>query len=138
MARVSIEYATNLESQGRNRDAIRWSERAIAEAAESRDHEVIGQAYLVIGYAHQNLGLHDVDDYYRRAFDAFAAADDLAGQALMLNNLGVTAYYAGRWTEAVDLWTQSAEMRQQLGDVVNGAYGFVNVGEVEGRSGSAG
>jgi tetratricopeptide (TPR) repeat protein len=135
LARVSVEYATTLETQGRNREAIRWCERAIAEAEASGDRESLPQAYLVMGYARQNLGYADVEDHYRRALTGFEELRDLSGQGLMLNNLGVTAYYAGRWTEAVELWRRGAEMREQLGDVVNAAYGIVNVGEVDADQG---
>ena len=135
LAKISVEYATTLETQGRNRRAIAWCERAIEEAMASGDQESVPQAYLVMGYAHQNLGMGDAADYYRRALEGFEMLGDRAGQGLMLNNLGVTAYYAGRWDEAVDLWRRGAEMRAQLGDVVNAAYGIVNVGEVDADQG---
>ena len=134
-ARVSVDYATTLEAQGRNEEAIRWSERAIAEAEASGDRESLPQAYLVMGYARQNLGFSDVEAHYRRALKGFEELADLSGQALMLNNLGVTAYYAGRWTQAVELWQRGADMREQLGDVVSAAYGIVNVGEVDADQG---
>ncbi|MEA2557073.1 MAG: hypothetical protein QOG88_611, partial [Actinomycetota bacterium] len=135
LARVSVEYATTLETQGRNHEAIRWCERAIAEAEASGDRESLPQAYLVLGYARQNLGYADVEMHYRRGLKGFEELRDLSGQALMLNNLGVTAYYGGRWEEAVELWRRGAEMREQLGDVVGAAYGIVNVGEVDADQG---
>jgi class 3 adenylate cyclase/tetratricopeptide (TPR) repeat protein len=130
LARSSVEYATTLQLQGRNREAMRWCERAIAEAEVSTERDVVAQANLVIGYAHMNLGLPDVDEHFERALSEYERMDDVAGQALMLNNLGVTAYYAGRWLDAVEMWRRGAAMREQLGDAVNAAYGLVNVGEV--------
>lgn len=135
LARASVEYATTLQLQGRNRDAMRWCERAIEEAELSGDRDVVAQANLVIGYAHMNLGLPDVDEHFERALNEYERMDDVAGQALMMNNLGVTAYYGGRWVEAVEMWRRGAAMREQLGDAVNAAYGMVNVGEVKSDQG---
>ena len=134
-ARLSVEYATTLQTQGRHTQAIRWSERALQEAEGTDDPETVAQANLVIGFAHLNLGRSDADVYYERALRSYEESGDLSGQAQMLNNMGVTAYYAGRWTEAVDLWRRGAAMREQLGDMVGAAYGLVNVGEVKGDQG---
>ena len=43
-ARVDAWYATVLQAEGRNEDAIRWAERAIAEAAAVDDPDALGSA----------------------------------------------------------------------------------------------
>ena len=39
-------------------------------------------------------------------------------QSSVLNNLGVDAYFAGNWTEALDYWERSRVQRDRTGDVV--------------------
>ena len=53
-----------------------------------------------------------------------------AGQAIVLNNLGVDAYFAGNWTEALDFWERSQRPARPHGDVVQSATAANNVGEV--------
>ena len=48
----------------------------------------------------------------------------------MLNNLGMFAYWEGRWQEAIDLYARAAEASERAGDVWAAAYGDCNIGEV--------
>jgi tetratricopeptide (TPR) repeat protein len=130
-ARASVEYASTLQVQGRHREAIRWCERALDEARSAGERDVEAQANLILGFAHLEMGHADADRFYERALAGFEELGDLAGQALALSNMGVTAYYAGRWDEAVELWERSTAMRERLGDMVNAAYGILNIGEVQ-------
>jgi len=49
----------------------------------------------------------------------------------VLNNLGIEAYYEGRWDEARDLYERSRNLRERIGDVINVATTTNNVGEIE-------
>ena len=49
----------------------------------------------------------------------------------MLNNLGIEAYYEGRWDEARDLYERSRSLRERIGDVINVATTTNNIGEIE-------
>ena len=64
------------------------------------------------------------------ALEIYEALDDPAGQATVLNNLGVDAYFAGNWTEALDYWERFRIQRDRSGDVVQSATAANNVGEV--------
>ena len=48
----------------------------------------------------------------------------------MLNNLGVTAYFEGRWDEALALYERSREARRRAGDLVEMGTAANNVGEI--------
>ena len=37
---------------------------------------------------------------------------DLVGQSSLLNNLGIEAYYAGRWDDAIDLYRRAGELER--------------------------
>ena len=42
-----------------------------------------------------------------RALELFQEAGDLVGHANAANNLGIHAYYDGRWTETVEMYGRS-------------------------------
>jgi class 3 adenylate cyclase/tetratricopeptide (TPR) repeat protein len=134
-ARATMEYASLLQFQGRHKDAIDWSATALREAQAVGEREVVAQANLILGYAHLEMGSSDADMFYELALQGFAELEDVSGQALVLSNMGVTAYYAGRWDDAVELWERSAAMRERLGDMINAAYGIMNIGEVDADQG---
>ena len=49
----------------------------------------------------------------------------------VLNNLGIDAYYEGRWDEALDLYERSRAARERIGDVVGAAPIANNIGEMK-------
>jgi tetratricopeptide (TPR) repeat protein len=53
----------------------------------------------------------------------------------VLNNLGVEAYYEGRWDDAIELYEQSRELRRRTGDVARVAVAMSNVGEIRSDQG---
>jgi tetratricopeptide (TPR) repeat protein len=55
---------------------------------------------------------------------------DLLGQANVLNNLGIDAYYEGRWDEALDYYERSRAARKRIGDVVGAATIGNNIAEI--------
>ena len=63
------------------------------------------------------------------------AADPRGGrrpraQSSLANNLGIAAYYAGRWDEAFELYRRSGELSGRAGDVVNVARAQNNEAEI--------
>jgi tetratricopeptide (TPR) repeat protein len=55
---------------------------------------------------------------------------DLTGQASVLNNMGIEAYYEGRWDEALELYERSRVLKQRTGDVTQVAVQTNNIGEI--------
>jgi tetratricopeptide (TPR) repeat protein len=55
---------------------------------------------------------------------------DLVGQANVLNNLGVDAYFEGRWEDALDAYRRSGDLSRRAGDVVSGARAANNEAEI--------
>ena len=119
--------------------AFAWEgryDRAIASAlsvAEARGHvepTERARAFYVLDWAYTDLGSPEADRYRALALPIFEELGDLVGQANVLNNLGVDAYYEGRWDGAVDLWCRSRTARQQAGDLVQAAVADANIAEV--------
>ena len=69
------------------------------------------------------------------ALPIYEELGDLLGQANVLNNLGVDAYYEGRWQEALEHYDRSKALRERIGDVVGAATITNNIGEIKSDQG---
>ena len=129
-AELCVWYAVMRRSQGRPRDAIRWCQLAIEEALASDAREALALAYSTQDSAYHSLGRSDVPLRSHDALEIYESLGDLGGQAVVLNNLGVWAYWDGRWDEAMSLYDRGREARERTGDPVNAAFGTINVAEI--------
>jgi tetratricopeptide (TPR) repeat protein len=109
---------------------LRAARAAAAEAIRCDDRSALARAYNVISWAGLVLGLDDPDDHARRALELYEELGDLGGQADMANNLGVQAYFEGRWAETLDLYRQSVDACRREGNLVDAATTEANIGEV--------
>jgi tetratricopeptide (TPR) repeat protein len=57
--------------------------------------------------------------------------DDLRGQAKVLSNLGVMAYWKGAWNDAIEYWERSNVVVQRTGDEVTKAFTTLNIAEIK-------
>ena len=126
--------------QGSYRSAKVWAQRAVDEsraagnaAMEARSLGVlIGQSALA-GEAVDEGGA-------RQALELYERTGDLRGKARLLNALGVWAYFAGRWDEAVDYYGQAEKTSLQIGRDFDAAAVAANQAEVliqQGRADAA-
>lgn len=129
-ADLSAWYAVMRRSQGRPRDAIAWCGRAIEDALATDAREALALAYSTQDSAHHSLGHGDAPLMSHDALEIYESLGDLGGQAVVLNNLGVWAYWDGRWDEALELYDRGRDARERTGDPVNAAFGTINVAEI--------
>jgi tetratricopeptide (TPR) repeat protein len=118
------------QRQERAAEALRAAHAAAAEAISCDDRLALARAYNVISWAGLVLGRDDTSDHARRALELYEEVGDLAGQADMANNLGVQAYFEGRWSETLDLYGQSVDACRREGNLVDAATTEANIGEV--------
>lgn len=114
--------------QGRPAEAADASHRAIRADPEQRFP-------AAIAHAHQLLAITDQDPSARerhgwRAVELYEQAGDRVGVGKALNNLGIEAYFDGRWHGAVELYRRSREASAQAGDVIITATLDNNLGEI--------
>jgi tetratricopeptide (TPR) repeat protein len=83
---------------------------------------------LVTAYAHLNDPSSEAAG--TEALSMYEQLGDLVGQANVLNNLGVRAYYQGHWNLALDYWNRGRAAREKAGDVVGAATQVNNLGEI--------
>jgi class 3 adenylate cyclase/tetratricopeptide (TPR) repeat protein len=124
LAMAGVKYR-----QGHFDEGLDWSTRAAEHAAAAEDRAALGHAYFLLHISHMALGQTD-DEHARLALPMLEEAGDLVLQSNVLNNLGIEAYYAGRWDEASELYRRGGELSGRAGDVVNVARAENNEGEI--------
>ena len=128
-AQLGAWYATILYAKGDGSACGRWAKTAIAEAEAAGDESALARAFNALDYSHLLLG-HPTGEYWKRALALYEELDDLVGQVLVFTNLGVGAFYAGRWEEALDFYEQGRRLSQKLGDHVGVAMLADNGAEI--------
>jgi class 3 adenylate cyclase/tetratricopeptide (TPR) repeat protein len=116
--------------QGRALETIDWCRRAIAEAGHADAREALAHAYYVLDYALVALGRYDEAIYSERALAIYEELGDLGEQGGILNNLGMFAYFQGKWDEAIDLYSQAEGAWDRSGDRWLGSFATANRGEL--------
>jgi class 3 adenylate cyclase/tetratricopeptide (TPR) repeat protein len=128
-AQLELAYAGVRHRQGRFADAVDWARRAAEHAEAVGDRRELAHAYYLLDIAHTRLGRPDAS-YRDLALPMLEEVGDLRGLATALNNLGVDAYYDGRWEEALAAYRRGGELSRQAGDVVSGARATNNEAEI--------
>ncbi|MFP4234541.1 MAG: adenylate/guanylate cyclase domain-containing protein [Nitriliruptoraceae bacterium] len=129
-SQVLVWYGHLRMEQGRHRDAIDYSHRAIEAAQPVHELDVLAHAYRLLDWAHTAAGEPELAVHSARALAIYEELDDLPNQAAVHNNLGGLAYWAGDWAEAMDHYQRANALDEQVGDVVNAAMGRNNVAEI--------
>ncbi|HUG88046.1 MAG TPA: tetratricopeptide repeat protein [Actinomycetota bacterium] len=129
-AQLLVWYAAVLLAQGRHRDALRWCERALREAEAGDERDALAHAHFLLDWAHVEAGRPQEATHSPVALRIYEELGDLGQQSAVLNNMGVMAYFDGRWEEAVELYRRGREVCLKTGDEVNAAFGTMNVGEI--------
>ena len=124
LATAGIKYR-----QGNFTEGVDWSTRAAEHAEAAENRAALGHAYFLLHLNRISLGEQD-DEHARLALPMLEEAGDLVLQSNVVNNLGIEAYFAGRWDEASELYRRSGELSGRAGDVVNVARAQNNEGEI--------
>ena len=132
MVRARLLAATAMirQAQGRPAEALSTATGAVEDARARGERSALAKAYLVIDWANLQLGRSDADELAPLALQLFEAEGDLAGQAAVLNNLGCSAYFAGQWEEAVELYGRSRSASLRYGNAVQAGVDASNIAEI--------
>ena len=130
VARVALGRGATRLRQGRYRDCIPVLEAAVATASQVGDRRTLANAYYLLDWAYTDLGSEESARYRELALPIFEELGDLWRQANVYNNLGINAYYEGRWDVAVENYRRSRELWQRSGDAVQLASADNNIAEV--------
>jgi class 3 adenylate cyclase/tetratricopeptide (TPR) repeat protein len=121
--------------QGRHQQAIPLLEEAAARAEATGDQLVLADAYRLLDWAHIELGTFDRDTYREQSLAIYEELEDQVGQSKVLNNMGIAAYYQGRWDDSVTYYERSSEAASRAGDLLFRALVFNNIAEIRSDQG---
>lgn len=127
---LALATAATRYRQGAFSECIGWCKRALDDAHPRGDLPSIAHAYYLLHLAYTSLGSPERQSYRGLALPIYEELGDLGGQAKTLNNMGIDAYYEGRWAEALDLYRMSKGFMQRVGDVLGAATLTNNIGEI--------
>jgi tetratricopeptide (TPR) repeat protein len=129
-AAIDAQRAVVEQRLGRPRAAIELAHRAIEEAETADAREPLAQALALLDFSYTTIGQRDRAVHSRRALELYEGLGQVGRRASLLLNLGVLAYYAGNWGEAVELYGQARDAFEAAGDRWYAAAGTFNIGEV--------
>jgi class 3 adenylate cyclase/tetratricopeptide (TPR) repeat protein len=116
--------------QTNNEEAIRWLEAAAEHAENAADRGTLAHAYYLLDAAHSDFGSPDGLRYLELARPIYEELGDLRGLGVVLSNLGIHAYYEGRWEEAVSFYRESRAVKERAGHVVGAVIQVNNEAEI--------
>jgi len=131
LAQVFTARATVRHWQGRSAEAVRWCRRAVAEAEQLDAPDVLADALVWLDACLLRLGQgEDGKDALRGLELWLQVGDQPWHEGRTLNALGIRAYFAGRWDDAVELYGQSQLACERAGDAFTAAVESANRAEV--------
>jgi class 3 adenylate cyclase/tetratricopeptide (TPR) repeat protein len=129
-ARMRSKLAGIRGGQGRWNEAIRECRLAIAEAESVEELSALAHACYVLDWVVVESGRPDEAVYSPRALEIYERLGDPAHEAITLNNLGMFAYWEGRWDDAIDLYRRAGACGERAGRPADAAFTDCNVGEI--------
>ncbi len=128
-ADVELAYAGVKYRQGHFDEARTWAERAAVDADAGADRGRLAHAYYLSHITAVNSGRRD-PEHRDKALAILQEVGDLARLTNLQNNVGIEAYFDGRWDDALDWYRRSGESASRVGDVVNVARAQSNEAEI--------
>jgi class 3 adenylate cyclase/tetratricopeptide (TPR) repeat protein len=129
-ARLLVHTAMIRQWQGRNGDAQHACEAAIATAESAGARDVLAQALQLLDAADVARGRFESEPWAERALAIWEELGELGWQARALNQLGIRAYFEGRWADALAYYQRAAQTFDRVGDQWNAAIAACNVAEI--------
>jgi class 3 adenylate cyclase/tetratricopeptide (TPR) repeat protein len=127
---LRVDYAGVRFRQGRFKECLRWAQRAAAHAEREGDERGLAHAFYLIDLAKTYTGRDEPMYRSERALGVFEKLGEPILQANVLNNLGVAAYFEGRWGEAADFHRRARVVRERAGHAVGAAASMLNLAEL--------
>lgn len=129
-AELVVHTALVRHMQGRYRDAQRACEAAIEAAKRAGARDVLAQALQLLDAGDVARGHFGGEPWAERALAIWEELGELSWQAKALNQLGIRAYFEGRWNDALASYRRAAATFEKVGDQWNAAIAACNVGEI--------
>jgi tetratricopeptide (TPR) repeat protein len=128
-AEISGFYGLIRHRQGREIDAVQWCRRAVEEATGAGAREALAAALVHLDVSETMLGRGDGSNT-RRALEIWRELGDAWQEARAHNTLGIRAYFAGQWNEAVEQYENARVAASRAGDQWMATIASANAAEI--------
>ena len=129
-AQLTMSYGAARARQGRYAESLPFLQQAAVEAERVQDEATLAHTYYLLDWALTDLGRPEAAEYRGKALPIYERLGDLVGQAGVLNNLGIDAYYEGRWDLARELYERTRDLCRRSGNVMVDGTALNNIGEI--------
>lgn len=139
-ARLSAFAASVRMAQQKLQAAGKQAMKAAEEAESSGEKFALARAYSVLDVYYRWSGQAERAIHGPQALAILEELGDLNGQGVVHGNMGVEAYFDGRWGDAIEQYDQSRDAFRKTGNEVQAVYAEANMAEVlinQGRSAEA-
>lgn len=116
--------------QGRWSQSVALCRQAIAQAESVGELAALARACYTLDWALFELGRGDAATHSQRALEIYRQLGDPEHESTVLNNLGMFAYFDGRWDDAVTLYREAGACSERAGKPGDVAFTDCNVGEI--------
>ena len=135
-ADLLVALATVRQDQSHSAEAIALCREAIADAESCSAELVLAAACWTLDCALWLSGARSDTSDSRRALEIYERLGQIQLAAVVRNNLGGFAYYAGDWGEAVHHYEEAGRQAARAGDIAGAIFADCNIGEVLSDQGS--
>src|SRR6185312_633154 len=116
--------------QGRWSEAIVVCRQAIEEAESVGELAALAHALYSLDWALVESGRREEAMHSWQALEIYRQLGDPEHELIVLNNLGMFAYFDGRWDDALSLYLQARSCGERSGRPADVAFVDCNVGEI--------
>jgi predicted ATPase/class 3 adenylate cyclase len=116
--------------QGRYAEAAAVSSEVVAIAQRCGARDVLARALFLRDGADLARGQYQGERWAEQALAIYTELGNLSWQARALNQLGMRAYFEGRWDDAQTYYRRAVEAFERIGDQWNAAITAANRGEI--------
>ena len=116
--------------QGRWAEAVATCRQAIAEAESVGELSALAHALYSLDWALVESGHPEKATHSWRALELYQQLGDPEHELIVLNNLGMFAYFDGRWDDALELYRRARQRGERAGRPADVAFVDCNVGEI--------
>jgi class 3 adenylate cyclase/tetratricopeptide (TPR) repeat protein len=137
-AELTVSQGAAQLRQGRHLKARPILEEGVRLAEAARPAEVravLAHAYRLLDWIHIELRLEPEVPYSELSLAIYDELGDEVGRTNALNNMGIAAYYEGRWDDAASWYRDSLEAARAAGALAMEALILNNIAEISSDQG---
>lgn len=107
-----------------------WALRTVTAARRVGDDVTLASTLLVLGAAEAQMGKDRVGEHFLEALEIFVRRGDRPGESAARANLGIFAFFAGQWDEAVEWYSSSRRVALEAGNHFGAAETELSLAEI--------